>query len=73
MKDLKYLNKYFVKYRFKILIGFLFIVFANIFALFPAHLIGRSFNLIVEEISYLQQNSVSTETSLYRLLLVSTS
>ena len=73
MKDLKYLNKYFVKYRFKILIGFLFIVFANIFALFPAHLIGRSFNLIVEEISYLQQNSVSTETSLYRLLLVYTS
>ena len=56
MKNLKYLYKYFVKYRFKILIGFLFIVLANIFALFPAHLIGKSFNLILEEISYLKDN-----------------
>lgn len=73
MKDLKYLNKYFVKYRFKILIGFLFIVFANIFALFPAHLIGKSFNLIIEEISYLQEHVESTEKSLFRLLFFYTS
>ena len=72
MKDLKYLNKYFLKYRFKILVGFVFIVFANIFALFPAHLIGKSFNLIVEEINYLQEHSESTESSLYRLLLLYT-
>ncbi|MAZ58369.1 MAG: ABC transporter, partial [Flavobacteriales bacterium] len=73
MKDLKYLNKYFVKYRFKILIGFLFIIFANIFALFPAHLIGKSFNLIIEEISYLQEHVESTEKSLFRLLFFYTS
>ena len=52
MKSLTYLNKYLLRYRLKILIGFLFILMANIFALFPAQLIGKSLNLIIESISY---------------------
>ena len=36
MGSLKHLNKYFLKYKFHLLGGLLFIVFSNIFAIYPA-------------------------------------
>jgi len=36
MSSLKHLNKYFLKYKFHLLGGFIFIVFSNIFAIYPA-------------------------------------
>ena len=43
---------------------------SNIFSLFPAHLIGRSFNLIAEEINNSRLYSVINHDSLYKLLSV---
>ena len=67
MKSLKYLNKYFLKYKLKISAGFLFIIMANIFALFPAHLIGKSFDLIVGYISPVS-DSIFSSTNMFDYL-----
>tara|TARA_B100001250_G_scaffold410676_1_gene437602 strand:+ start:786 stop:2558 length:1773 start_codon:yes stop_codon:yes gene_type:complete len=67
MKSLLYLNKYFVKYSVKLAFGLLFIILANISALFPAHLIGKSFNLIASEINKSQIGSKDFESLYYYL------
>ena len=56
MKELKYLNKFFFKYRNRIVIGVLITIIARIFALVAPNLIGDSITLIekyflLEEIS----------------------
>ena len=56
MKELKYLNKYFSKYKYRFLLGTLFTIIAQIFSLFTPKLISQSFQAI-EKIS--GDNSVS--------------
>ena len=67
MKSLLYLNKYLVKYYVKISLGFFFIILANISALFPAHLIGKSFNLITSEIDKSAVDSTDFDSLYYFL------
>src|SRR5690606_27603387 len=43
MKELQYLNKYFVKYKYHFLLGILFTIAAQIFSLFTPKLISDSF------------------------------
>ncbi len=45
MKSLKHLNKYILKYKFRLLLGFIFIICSNIFGLFPPRLIREAFDL----------------------------
>lgn len=68
MKSLSYLNRYFLKYKFQILTGCLFILLANVFALFPAQLIGKSFDLIIEKIHLISIDSEPHLKSLYYTL-----
>ncbi|WP_199120938.1 ABC transporter ATP-binding protein [Pedobacter sp. ASV28] len=51
MKHLFYLNKYFLKYKWRILPGILFVFISNIFGVVPAQVIGHAFNLITENIA----------------------
>ena len=46
MKELYYLNKYLIKYKYYYFVGTLFILFSTVFAIFPATLIRETFNLI---------------------------
>ncbi len=46
MKELKHLNKYFYKYRYKLLLGIVITIAAKIFALFTPRLIGYAFDVI---------------------------
>jgi len=46
MKELRYLNKYFVKYKYSFLIGIVITVVAQIFSLFTPKLISKSFTII---------------------------
>ena len=46
MKELRYLNKYFVKYKYSFLLGILFTIIAQIFMLFTPKLISKSFKVI---------------------------
>ncbi|WP_396183177.1 ABC transporter ATP-binding protein [Flavobacterium sp.] len=50
MKELYYLNKYFIKYKFRFLLGILITIVAQIFSLFTPKLISKSLNIIEEYI-----------------------
>ncbi|WP_295337122.1 ABC transporter ATP-binding protein [Flavobacterium sp.] len=46
MKELQYLNKYFIKYKFHFLLGILITIVAQIFSLFTPKLVSQSFAAI---------------------------
>ena len=46
MKALLYLNKYFWNYRYRLILGLIFILISNIFGLYPPIYIGEVFNII---------------------------
>lgn len=46
MKELKHVNKYFYKYRYKLLAGILITIIARIFLLFTPELVGNSVDVI---------------------------
>jgi len=46
MKELKHLNKYFYKYKWQLILGFVITIVARIFALYPIQFIGDSTNVI---------------------------
>jgi ATP-binding cassette subfamily B multidrug efflux pump len=50
MKDLAYLNKFFVKYRWRLIPGLLFVIISNIFGVLPAQVIREAFDLVTENI-----------------------
>ena len=58
MKELKYLNKYFYKYRIKLFLGLIITVIARIFSLFAPRLIGNSLTVVE---NYLESNNVDFE------------
>lgn len=57
MKELYYLNKYFVKYKFSFLLGIVITIVAQIFSLFTPKLISKSF----QSIETFAQNNSSSE------------
>ena len=71
MKELKYLNKFFFKYRNRIVIGVLITIIARIFALVAPNLIGDSITLIEK---YFLLEEISRENLeknlLYNILLI---
>ena len=56
MKELGYLNKYFIKYKYSFLLGIIFTIVAQIFSLFTPKLISKSFKIIE---SYSQDKSIT--------------
>ncbi len=50
MKDLSYLNKYLLKYKYRILLGLLFIILSNLFKIVPAVIVRQAINLVEENI-----------------------
>jgi len=50
MKALKHLNKYFYKYRYRLIIGVIITIIAKIFMLFTPRLIGASINVVSDRL-----------------------
>ncbi|GAA4136716.1 ABC transporter ATP-binding protein [Sphingobacterium kyonggiense] len=50
MKELSYLNKFFYKYRWKIVPGVIFVIISNYFGILPAQVIREAFDLVKENI-----------------------
>ncbi len=50
MKELKYLNKYLVKYKWHLILGTLFVIISNIFQIVPGPLVRLSIDLVVDNI-----------------------
>ncbi len=69
MKELLYLNKYFVKYKYSFLLGILTTIAAQIFSLFTPKLISKSFKSI-EEFADNQSVEVVKQQLLDNVLLI---
>ena len=54
MKHLFYLNKYFYKYKWRIIPGLIFVIISIIFQILQAPVVGHAFNLITENITIYQ-------------------
>jgi ATP-binding cassette subfamily B protein len=54
MKHLAYLNKFFFKYRWKLIPGVIFVIISNIFGILPAQVVRLAFNLVTENIGIFQ-------------------
>jgi ATP-binding cassette subfamily B multidrug efflux pump len=54
MKDLAYLNKFFLKYKWHLIPGVLFVIISNIFSVLPAQVIRVAFDLVTENIGTYQ-------------------
>ncbi len=50
MKELAYLNKYFYKYKWRLIPGVIFVIISNYFAILPAKVIREAFDLVKENI-----------------------
>jgi ATP-binding cassette subfamily B multidrug efflux pump len=57
MKELRYLNKYFIKYKHRFLFGIVITIVAQIFALYTPELVGKSISLIEQ---YLKSENKNT-------------
>ena len=74
MRELSFLNKYFLKYRWRLLLGVFFVVASNIFALYPAQYVRKAFDTAKELIEANKNNVQNinelTEPLLYFGLLI---
>lgn len=72
MKELQYLNKYFVKYKFRFLLGIVITIVAQIFMLFTPKLISKSFKTIEESMksSELVDKSVIASDLMQNIVLI---
>ena len=58
MKELQYLNKYFVKYKFHFLLGIFFTIASQVFSLFTPQLINKSISAVED----FHKNGISVES-----------
>ena len=50
MKELKYLNKYLLKYKWHLVLGTVFVIISNVFQIIPAQLVRHALDLVVDDI-----------------------
>lgn len=68
MKDLAYLNKFFYKYRWRLIPGVLFVIISNIFGVLPAQVIRVAFDLVTENIRVYQLfNGFDRQAVIYQI------
>jgi ATP-binding cassette subfamily B multidrug efflux pump len=70
MHHLKYLNKFFWKYKQLFSLGIMFIVIANIFAIYPAEFVRNALDFVLESINNEDKEGLSNELLKYGLLIV---
>jgi ATP-binding cassette, subfamily B, multidrug efflux pump len=54
MKELRYLNKYLVKYKWHLILGTIFVIISNIFQIVPAQLVRLAIDFVVDNIRMYQ-------------------
>ncbi|WP_333695535.1 ABC transporter ATP-binding protein [Flavobacterium sp.] len=65
MKELQYLNKYFIKYRNRFLLGIFITIVAQIFSLFTPRLVNKSINVIEEFLKNPTANTAELKSELW--------
>jgi ATP-binding cassette, subfamily B, multidrug efflux pump len=61
MKELRYLNKYLLKYKWHLILGTLFVIISNFFQIIPAQLVRHSIDLVVDNIRIYQSFSGTSQ------------
>lgn len=70
MKELKSINKYLWRYKYRLLLGVLFITLSNWFGVFPAQVIRLAFDLVKEQVAIYQSlEGFSRQTSYYQVFI----
>src|SRR6187402_78595 len=74
MKELQYLNKYFIKYKYSFSLGIIITIIAQIFSLFTPKLISKSFNEIeaFAKSKAIDSSAISQELISNILLIIAT-
>ncbi|MEO8234478.1 MAG: ABC transporter ATP-binding protein [Flavobacterium sp.] len=70
MKELRYLNPYFLKYKYHFSLGILFTIAARIFSLFTPKLIGSSITAIEEYLKLTESNPIVIREILFKNILL---
>ena len=70
MKHLKYLNKFLWKYKATLLLGLLFIVLTNIFAIYPAEFVRNALDSLIEKLNSQENENISLVLLKYGGLIV---
>ena len=70
MQHLFYLNKYLIKYKYRLLLGLIFIVFANAFSLVPAQVVRRGFNTIEQALINYKSNDIKIDSIKEELMIL---
>lgn len=66
MKELSYLNKYLLKYKYHLILGTVFIIISNFFSILPAQIVRHAFDLIKESIDiYILYSGFDAQTQMY--------
>lgn len=80
MKSLKSLNKYFYRYRGRLIIGVLFVTISVIFGIFPARFVRESFDVVEQAIANYQggaedfdMNALRNRLILYGVIIIGAS
>ena len=68
MEALKHLNKYFWKYRYRFVLGLLFVFVSNVFGLYPPIYIGEVLNIISDSLSQHKNLNATSQTILEKQL-----
>ena len=70
MKELKYLNKYFRKYKYKVLLGVVIVACAKVFSLFTPQLIGDVVTLVANQIENPVPEDTFKATVSFKIILI---
>lgn len=70
MKSLLSLNKYFFKYRWKLLAGLAFVAISVIFGILPAELVRESFNIVEDALKTYRENPDFDQSDLRNKLIL---
>jgi ATP-binding cassette subfamily B protein len=66
MKELQYLNKYFIKYKYRFLFGIVITIVAQIFALYTPELVGKSISLIEAFLKSENKDTILLKNELFK-------
>src|SRR5688572_1675354 len=69
MKELRYLNKYLLKYKWHLIFGTVFVVISNAFQIIPAQLVRYAIDLVVDNIQiYKSFHELDLQQSFFKIL-----
>ena len=72
MKHLAHLNKYFLKFKWYLILGTIFTIISNLFGVIPAQVVRHSLDLVKETIDiYFLYDGTKLQTSMYEIFAFS--